>query len=95
MNLRVYEPLRNNLLGFVSESNDDQIVVAPLASFKWNTLGGPYSWNVPAIGDLEVSINGIKLDPSKSSKADYLYPTITCPGTEQSQTTYTIKYSNP
>lgn len=66
-----------------------------MGSFKWNTLGGPYSWSVPAIGDLEVSINGIKLDPLKSNKADYLYPTITCPGTEKSETTYTLKYSNP
>jgi len=80
MNLRVYEPLKNNILGFVNENNDE-IFVAPLGSFKWNTIGGPKSWNVPAIGELEVSINGIKLDPSKSNKVDYLYPTITCPGT--------------
>lgn len=39
----------NNIVGLELEAKE--IVVAPLASFKWKTIGGPYSWNDDKIGN--------------------------------------------
>lgn len=75
--LRVYDTLTNHIQGVVG----DELIVAPLASFKWLTKGGPYSWNNPSIGNLQVEVNGVQLDPSMSTKESYLYPKITCPNT--------------
>lgn len=46
--------------------------------------------------DVEVYINGIKLDgPKGKDREAYLYPTIKCPGSERASQTYTLCYRNP
>lgn len=50
LKLRVYNNFVNDINGLSIEARD--IFVAPLASFRWRTKGGPYRWDSQKIGNM-------------------------------------------
>jgi hypothetical protein len=70
--------------------------MTPLSSFRWETRGGPYRWDGPKFGEIEVYLDGIDVDRKLMDERDkYLFPIVSCLNREKSNIGYSLRYKNP